>query len=164
MYSLSLKSSVLRFRFFFVRMPPPRKIKLVYHFLCWARFAKVVWKPVQNSAPELFTFLESFSLSYRDYTALLTMYNEVKRPQLQDPDPHNFSGSGFVSKIGLDPDPYQIIRIRIVQFLTWIRICFKVTSGSGSGSVNYFFSILDPDPHKKILIRITDDKVQYKYN
>ena len=28
MYSLSLKSSVLRFRFFFVRMPPPPKKKI----------------------------------------------------------------------------------------------------------------------------------------
>jgi hypothetical protein len=41
------------------------------------RFAKVVWKPVQNSAPELFTFLESFSLSYKEYAGLLAMYNEV---------------------------------------------------------------------------------------
>jgi hypothetical protein len=40
-----------------------------------------VWKPVQNSAPELFTFLESFSLTYKEYTGLLTMYNEVRTHQ-----------------------------------------------------------------------------------
>ena len=39
--------------------------------------AKVIWKPVQNSAPEIFNFLESFSLSYYEYMDLIMEYNKV---------------------------------------------------------------------------------------
>ena len=39
--------------------------------------AKVIWKPVQNSAPEIFSFLESFTVSYSEYIDLLSDYNKV---------------------------------------------------------------------------------------
>ena len=43
--------------------------------------AKVIWKPVQNSAPEIFSFLESFTVSYSEYIDLLNDYNKVSTLQ-----------------------------------------------------------------------------------
>ena len=39
--------------------------------------AKVVWKPVINSAPEIYNFLDAFSLTYTEYVKLLQQYNKV---------------------------------------------------------------------------------------
>ena len=46
--------------------------------------------------------------------------SNFKTPQasVADPDPpdsNNFPGPGYVSKVGLNPDPYQMIRIQIQQ-------------------------------------------------
>jgi len=43
------------------------------------RLAKVVWKYMENGAPSLFSFLESFSFNYTEFVDLLKMYNMMTR-------------------------------------------------------------------------------------
>ena len=38
---------------------------------------QVVWKPVQNRAPDLFNFIENFSFDMGEYVAVLERYTEL---------------------------------------------------------------------------------------
>lgn len=38
---------------------------------------QVVWKPVQNRAPDLFNFIENFSFDWGEYVELLGLYTEL---------------------------------------------------------------------------------------
>ena len=38
---------------------------------------QVAWKPIQNKAPDLWKFLDSFNFRYADYVSLLEHYNKV---------------------------------------------------------------------------------------
>ena len=44
---------------------------------------QVVWKPVQNRAPDLFNFIENFSFDWGEYVELLGLYTEGPPVQLQ---------------------------------------------------------------------------------
>ena len=39
---------------------------------------QVVWKPVQNKAPDLYNFIENFSFDWGEYIDLLEMFNEAE--------------------------------------------------------------------------------------
>ena len=40
------------------------------------RLTKIAWMEIENGAPDLFSFLERFVFSYRDYEKLLEFYNK----------------------------------------------------------------------------------------
>ena len=40
---------------------------------------QVVWKPVQNRAPDLFNFIENFSFDWGEYVELLGLYTALAR-------------------------------------------------------------------------------------
>ena len=41
-------------------------------------FSQVVWKPVQNKAPDLYNFIENFNFDLGEFTTLLEMYNKAE--------------------------------------------------------------------------------------
>ena len=40
------------------------------------KLTKIIWKQIENGAPDLFSFLERFVFSYKDYEKLLEFYND----------------------------------------------------------------------------------------
>ena len=41
-------------------------------------FSQVVWKPVQNKAPDLYNFIENFNFDWGEFHTLLEMYNKAE--------------------------------------------------------------------------------------
>ena len=45
---------------------------------------QVVWKPVQNKAPDLYNFIENFSFDWGEYITLLDMFNQADETEDQE--------------------------------------------------------------------------------